>query len=54
MQARTVCKEIMELEKMSPNSNNVTLRAILNFTPGPQGRTLSPMGNVHPLVHPQG
>jgi hypothetical protein len=36
------------------------LRAILNFIPGSQGRTLplgwnlSSRGNVHPFVHPQG
>jgi hypothetical protein len=29
-------------------------RAILNFTPGPQGWNLSPWGNDHPFVHPQG
>jgi hypothetical protein len=29
-------------------------RAILNFTPGPQGLNLSPRGEVHPLIHPQG
>jgi hypothetical protein len=35
-----------------------TQRAILNFTPGgelgPQGGNLSPRGEVHPFVHPQG
>jgi hypothetical protein len=29
-------------------------RAILNITPGPQGWNLSPRGEVHPFVHPQG
>jgi hypothetical protein len=29
-------------------------RAILNFTPGPQGGILSPRGNVHTFVHPKG
>jgi hypothetical protein len=31
-----------------------TQRAILNFTPGPQGWTFSPRGNVHPFVHSPG
>jgi hypothetical protein len=36
------------------------LRAILNFTPGPQGISspvgvnLAPRGEVYPFVHPQG
>jgi hypothetical protein len=30
------------------------LRAILNFTPGPQGWNLSPSGNVPPFVHTPG
>jgi hypothetical protein len=34
--------------------NFPNLRTILNFTPGPQGWILSPRGNVHPFVHPQG
>jgi hypothetical protein len=29
-------------------------RAILNFTPGPQRWNLSPRGEVHPFLHPQG
>jgi hypothetical protein len=41
-------------------ASNSGLRAILNFTPGPQGWTwplgwnLSPRGNVHPFTPPQG
>jgi hypothetical protein len=38
----------------------IAQRAILNLTPGPQGRisplgvNLAPRGEVHPFVHPQG
>jgi hypothetical protein len=35
-------------------SNTCALRAILNFTPGPQGWNLSRRVEVHPFVHPQG
>jgi hypothetical protein len=34
-----------------PNQpNGMHQRAILNFTPGSWGRTLSPRGNVHPFT----
>jgi hypothetical protein len=42
--------------KRQKNHFSCKQRAILNFTSGPKGWTwnLSPRGNVHPFIHPQG
>jgi hypothetical protein len=44
---------ILNLYLMITSWGQRSLRAILNFTPGPQGSNLSPRGKVHPSFTPR-